>query len=202
MLVDGHDVRDVTLESLRAQIGIVLQETTLFSGTIRDNIAYGRPDASLDEVVAAARAAAAHDFIIGFPAGLRHAGRRARLDAERRPEAAHRHRPRAAAQSAHPDPGRLDQQRRPGDRVPDPAGARPADAGPNLVRDRPAHQHGAERRPDPGARQGPDRRARHARGAAGVVRDLRRHLQLAARRRLGARDARQRRELAEAGVGR
>jgi len=67
--VDGHDVRDVTLESLRAQIGIVLQETTLFSGTIRANIAYGRPDASLDEVVAAARAAAAHDFIVDFPLG-------------------------------------------------------------------------------------------------------------------------------------
>jgi ATP-binding cassette subfamily B protein len=69
VLVDGHDVRDVTLESLRAQIGIVLQETTLFSGTIRDNIAYGRPNASLDQVVAAARAAAAHDFIVEFPRG-------------------------------------------------------------------------------------------------------------------------------------
>ncbi len=69
VLVDGHDVRDVTLESLRAQIGIVLQETTLFSGTIRDNIAYGRPEASLDQVVAAARAAAAHDFITEFPRG-------------------------------------------------------------------------------------------------------------------------------------
>ncbi len=73
VLVDGHDVRDVTLESLRAQIGIVLQETTLFSGTIRDNIAYGRPHASLEEVVAAARAAAAHDFIVGLPTRLRHA---------------------------------------------------------------------------------------------------------------------------------
>jgi ATP-binding cassette, subfamily B, multidrug efflux pump len=69
VLIDGHDVRDVTLESLRAQIGIVLQETTLFSGTIRANIAYGRPDAGLDEIVAAARAAAAHDFIMDFPLG-------------------------------------------------------------------------------------------------------------------------------------
>jgi ATP-binding cassette subfamily B protein len=69
VLVDGNDVRDVTLESLRAHIGIVLQETTLFSGTIRDNIAYGRPDAGLDDVVAAAQAAAAHDFIVGFPQG-------------------------------------------------------------------------------------------------------------------------------------
>jgi ATP-binding cassette subfamily B protein len=67
--VDGHDVRDITLESLRAQIGIVLQETTLFSGTIRANIAYGRPEAGLDEIIAAARAAAAHDFIMDFPLG-------------------------------------------------------------------------------------------------------------------------------------
>jgi ATP-binding cassette subfamily B protein len=69
VLVDGHDVRDVTVESLRDQIGIVLQETTLFSGTIRQNIAYGRPDAGLDDVVAVARAAAAHDFIVDFPLG-------------------------------------------------------------------------------------------------------------------------------------
>jgi ATP-binding cassette, subfamily B, multidrug efflux pump len=69
VLVDGHDVRDVTLESLRSKIGIVLQETTLFSGTIRANIAYGRPEAGLDQVVAAARAAAAHDFIMDFPLG-------------------------------------------------------------------------------------------------------------------------------------
>ncbi|MCB0062296.1 MAG: ABC transporter ATP-binding protein [Caldilineaceae bacterium] len=69
VLIDGHDVRDVQLESLRQQIGIVLQETNLFAGTIRDNIAFGRPDASDEEVVAAAKAAAAHDFIESFPAG-------------------------------------------------------------------------------------------------------------------------------------
>lgn len=67
--IDGHDVRDVTLESLRSQIGIVLQDTTLFTGTIRDNIAFGRPDASLDEVMSAAKAAEAHDFITSFPQG-------------------------------------------------------------------------------------------------------------------------------------
>ena len=69
VLIDGHDVRDVTLESLREHIGIVLQETTLFSGTIRENIAFGRPDATDEEVIAAARAAAAHDFIMSFPEG-------------------------------------------------------------------------------------------------------------------------------------
>ncbi|MFN8475891.1 MAG: ABC transporter ATP-binding protein [Anaerolineae bacterium] len=65
--IDGHDITDVTLTSLRAQIGIVMQETNLFTGTIRDNIAFGRPDATMDEVQAAARAAAAEDFIEALP---------------------------------------------------------------------------------------------------------------------------------------
>jgi ATP-binding cassette subfamily B protein len=69
VLIDGHDVREVCLDSLRRQIGIVLQDTTLFSGTIRDNIAFGRPNASLDEVIAAAKAAQAHEFIMSFPQG-------------------------------------------------------------------------------------------------------------------------------------
>jgi ATP-binding cassette subfamily B protein len=69
ILIDGYDIRDVTLQSLRSQIGIVLQETTLFSGTIRDNIAFGKPDATMDEIIAAAKAAAAHDFIMSFPQG-------------------------------------------------------------------------------------------------------------------------------------
>lgn len=67
--IDGHDLRTLKIDSLREQIGIVLQETTLFSGTIRENIAFGKPQASADEVVAAARAAAAHDFIVSFPGG-------------------------------------------------------------------------------------------------------------------------------------
>ena len=69
VLIDGQDVRDVTLDSLRSQIGIVLQETNLFSGTIRDNIAFGRTDATDDEVIEASKAAAAHDFIMTFPQG-------------------------------------------------------------------------------------------------------------------------------------
>lgn len=67
--IDGVDVRDVTIESLRQNIGIVLQETTLFSGTIRENIAYGRPEASLEDVIAAAQAAQAHEFIATLPYG-------------------------------------------------------------------------------------------------------------------------------------
>ncbi len=62
--VDGRDLRAVTQASLRAQIGIVPQETLLFGGTVRENILYGRLDASEDELIAAARAANAHDFIV------------------------------------------------------------------------------------------------------------------------------------------
>ena len=69
VIVDEYDVRDVTLESLRSRIGIVLQETNLFSGTIRENIAYGRPEATQGEIEAAARAAQAHTFITSFPSG-------------------------------------------------------------------------------------------------------------------------------------
>ncbi len=69
VLVEGQDVREVTIDSLRSQIGIALQETTLFSGTIRDNIAYGRPDVSDEAVISAAKAAQAHDFITEQPQG-------------------------------------------------------------------------------------------------------------------------------------
>ena len=67
--IDGHDVRELSLQSLRGQVGIVLQDTFLFSVSIRENIAYGRPDASLEEVITAARAAQAHTFISTLPNG-------------------------------------------------------------------------------------------------------------------------------------
>jgi len=69
VMIDGTDVRDVTIESLRSQIGIVFQETTLFAGTIKENIAFGRPEATMEEIIAAAEAAEAHDFIVSFPDG-------------------------------------------------------------------------------------------------------------------------------------
>lgn len=69
ILIDDHDIRDVTLPSLRSQIGIVLQDTFIFSGTIRDNIRFGRLDASDEEVENAARAVYAHDFIMNLPDG-------------------------------------------------------------------------------------------------------------------------------------
>jgi len=65
--IDGRDIRDVTLRSLRQQIGIVLQETFLFSASIRENISYGRPNSTMEEVVQVAKIAGAHDFIMSFP---------------------------------------------------------------------------------------------------------------------------------------
>ena len=69
ILVDGHDLRDVRARSLRAQMGIVPQEAFLFSGTIRDNLAFGRVEATLDEIEASARAVGAHDFIAALEHG-------------------------------------------------------------------------------------------------------------------------------------
>jgi ATP-binding cassette subfamily B protein len=69
VLIDGHDIREVTLQSLRSQIGIVLQDTFIFSGTIRDNIRFGRLDATDEEIELAARAVHAHDFIVKLPNG-------------------------------------------------------------------------------------------------------------------------------------
>ena len=69
VLVDGHDVRDVTLTSLRSEIGYVGQDNYLFDGTVEENLRYGEPDASHAEIEAAARAANAHDFILSLPAG-------------------------------------------------------------------------------------------------------------------------------------
>ena len=69
VLVDDHDVRDVQLATLRQNIGIVMQDTTLFTGSIRENVAFGAPNATEEQVIAAAQAARAHDFITGFPDG-------------------------------------------------------------------------------------------------------------------------------------
>ena len=67
--IDGHDLRDVTIASLRAQIGKVTQETVLFNDTVRNNIAYGQPDVSLQRVQEAAKMALAHEFILRMPEG-------------------------------------------------------------------------------------------------------------------------------------
>lgn len=67
--IDGHDVKDLTMKSLRSNIGISLQDVVLFSGTVRDNIKYGKPDATDEEMEVASKAAQAHEFITGFPEG-------------------------------------------------------------------------------------------------------------------------------------
>jgi ABC-type multidrug transport system fused ATPase/permease subunit len=67
--LDGHDLREITLRTLRDNVALVLQEPILFSGSIRENISYGRPEASLEQIEAAARAANAHDFIAALPEG-------------------------------------------------------------------------------------------------------------------------------------
>ena len=69
ILIDGIDIRDVTLKSLRKQIGVVLQDVFLFTGTIKDNIAFGKPEATKEEIETAAKYAKAHDFIMSFPQG-------------------------------------------------------------------------------------------------------------------------------------
>ncbi len=67
--IDGHDIRDITQVSLRKQVGLVLQEPFLFSGSVHDNIAYGRPESTRDEVVAVAKAVRLHEYIAGLPFG-------------------------------------------------------------------------------------------------------------------------------------
>lgn len=69
VLIDGHDVRDVTLDSLRLQMGVMLQDTFIFSGTIRENIRYGKLDATDEQIIAAAKAVHAHEFIEELPDG-------------------------------------------------------------------------------------------------------------------------------------
>lgn len=67
--IDGHDIRDVTLKSLRGNMALVSQEVAIFNDSVRDNIAYGTPDASEEQIIAAAKAAAAHEFILELPQG-------------------------------------------------------------------------------------------------------------------------------------
>ena len=98
--VDGQDIRDVQQDSAARAIGIVPQDTVLFNDSIEYNIAYGRPGATHDEIVAAAQLAQIHDFIASTARGLRDAGRRARPEAVR-----------AARSSGWPSPGRCSRRR-------------------------------------------------------------------------------------------
>ena len=158
VLIDGHDVRDVTLDSLRAQIGIVLQETNLFSGTIRDNIAFGRPRCTdRTRCQAAAKAPPRTTSSRAF----RRATTR-RWASAARPLAGGQKQRIAIARALLLDPRILilDDSTSSVD-VPTEYHIQQAldrpDGRAHQLRHRPAHQHRAQRRPDPGAGQGPDR---------------------------------------------
>ena len=145
--IDGHDVRDLTLPSLRHQIGMVLDEPFLFSVSIRDNIAYGRPDATMDEVVAAAAAAGADEFIRAMPEGLRHRRRRARVHALGWAAPAHRDRPHARREPTDPGARRRHLGDRRADRAADPRRAERPDGGADDADHRPPAVDDQPRRP-------------------------------------------------------
>ncbi len=166
ILVDGHDLRDVRARSLRAQMGIVPQEAFLFSGTIRDNLAFGRSDATLDGdrgVRARGRRARLHR---GARARLRHRGGRARDPALGRAAPARRVHARADLRSAHPRARRGDIERRHPHRGPHRGGHAPPARRPYGDRDRAPPFDDQARRTHRRARPRADRRAGHARRAA------------------------------------
>ena len=165
VLVDGRDLRDLRAGSLRSQLGIVPQEGFLFSGTIRDNIAFGRPDASEEEIRSAAAAVGADVFVDRLAGRVRDRGRRARGPPLRRPAAAGRVRAGAAGGAAHPDPRRGDLERGRADGADHRARAGAAAAGTDGDRDRPPAVDDQAGGADRGAGARPDRRDRDARGA-------------------------------------
>ena len=166
--LDGHDVRDLTLASLRANVGVVLDEPFLFSVSVHDNIAYGKPSADPDEVVAAAKAAGRPRVHLPPGRGLRRRRRRTGLHPVGRPAPTHRHRPHPAGQSPGDGPRRRHQRhRRPGgaDHPRRPEGP---DGGPDHPDHRPpAVDHlagrpgGPARPPQGGGRRHPCRAAGH-----------------------------------------
>ncbi len=170
--LDGVDLRDGTMASLRAQLGIVTQETILFHDTVRANIAYGLADASDESVRAAAAAAHADDFIRGLAHGYETVIGERGAEAVGRGAAAAGHRAGAAQEPAHPAARRGDLVARHGERAAGPGGARATDARPHRAGHRAPAVHRAARGPHPGAGAGPRRGVRHASGADGAGRDL------------------------------
>ena len=139
----------------RDLVGVVSQETYLFHASVRDNLRFAKPDATDEEIEAAAEAARIHDADRGAARGLRHGRRRARLPLLRRREAAHRDRAHDPAQPADPRPRRGDELARQRDRAAGAGGARPARRGTDDDRDRAPPLDGARRRPDRRARPRP-----------------------------------------------
>ncbi len=159
--IDGHDVRDVPIRSLRRQIGIVLQETILFQDTIASNIAYGDPRASRDAIVKAAERGVCASIHHGLAAGVRHGGRGARLRTFGRPATAHCPGPGDAPRSGHLDPRRSHQRRRHPGRGADSQGHRGILARPHNLRDFPQPGVNPGRRPHRLAQRGANRSRRN-----------------------------------------
>ena len=139
--VDGVDIRSFSVHEYRRHIGIVLQEPFLFYGTIAENIAYGRPEASRGEIIAAARAARAHEFILRLPDGYDS------LVGERGQSLSGGERQRISIARAllidprDPDPRRSHQRGRHRNRTRDPGGARQSGSRPHDDRHRPSAEH-------------------------------------------------------------
>ena len=169
--IDGIDTRRINLRDLRSQIGIVLQEPVLFSGTISDNIGYGNPGASFAKIMAAARSQRAQ-FYHGQGRRLRNAGRRKGHRSLRRRETAHLHRPRYFARPAHPHSRRGNGLGRRGNRKTNPRGHRPPNLWPHHGLYRSSTFHPARRQPPHRPRRGARRRRRHTRRIDGETRCL------------------------------
>jgi ATP-binding cassette, subfamily B, bacterial len=181
--IDGVDMKELSLDSLRSQLSLVLQEPLLFSGSIEDNIRYGRLEASKSDIVEAAEAANAHDFITKLPQGY---------DTElgeRGAQLSGGERQRICVHSGRPDPypGRAHLIDRLPHRAGDPRRARPAHGEQNVVHDRPPPVHDPQGRQDPRHQPGPPRRAGDARGARDQGRPLLPPLRGAERRHREAR---------------
>ncbi len=136
ILLDGADIRTVSLASLREAVAFVSDDPFLFSASVAENIAYGRPTATFEEIEQAARRAQAYDFVTESAAGFRHARGRARAVAVGRAAPADRDRARAAGGPARADPRRRDLRGGRVDRAEHQARARRGDGGPHDVRDR------------------------------------------------------------------
>ena len=150
ILIDGQDLRQVSIPSLRSQIGVVPQEVVLFSGTIRENIAFGQPDAPLEEVPRGRDAGGRARFHPGPAARVRDDRRRARRKPVRWAAAADRHRPRAVQESADSDFRRSHQRARHRKRARHSTESRPHSEGPDDVDHRASAEHRSQRRPDRG----------------------------------------------------